>query len=382
MTALTDLIDTTSEVGMKIRSGHILKNMTKFGPETMLVMDLSTPNAGTSTLYVVRGYNQGGRVTITAAGTGTTLNSSATQAHDATDKWAVVGLVTSEENLVPASFRGGYTQRFNLIQMIDFATSEGFFEGLFQRKNVPARFANPMQHAFDLHQLQFFEVWNKNALYGVRKADKILGFTFYATAGILSEVKRYCTEKWSGNAGNFGGEADFHTGTWTEYLANGESNYRYGLPTNPDTPMVFGEEMLNTLNAKVIEKLGTGGNNKQFYPTTIYGPAKFRRIFGQIDKSKFTNMKSNFNVTAGYFVDHYIAEIGNTLGYVVEDDLVNTILIGNPANCGQKRSLITMAKYTPVTQDRTKHEWYTSIMGFSWMYPEYAWGVHENVSAN
>ena len=377
---LSNVIDTTGEIGSKIRSGYILQNTTSNSHEHMLVLSLSDPTGGTGDLYLIRGYNAGGRLVI-----GTSkIPESQTTSHSAGDTLAVIGLITSEENTAPPSYRSGYNRRMNLIQIVDFSISEGFLESLFQRVNAPGHFKNPMQHSRDIHELQFYEVWNRNALFGQKGRTSKDAYAFYATGGLLPEIKKYCTSKWDGDYTGVGGYYDIDdktdgTGTFHEYKCNGESNYRKGISSDPTTAIAFGEDLVNEANNYVITKLGNNGKNKRFIPTTIIGPQRFRRIFGQFTEDRLIVSKQQ-NATGGYYADSYITDNGNILKYVVDDTIGNRVLIGNPIH-GKRRPLITLAMYKPPLQTRTRTFWFTSIMGFQWDYPEYTWCLWENVTS-
>ena len=378
---LSDLIDTSSEIGSKIRSGHILINKTSNSHEQMLVIDIDSPTTGTGVLYVVRGYNTGGRLEM-----GTSVVPVAqTTAHTAGDTLAVAGLITSENNLAPAAYRTGYNRRMNLIQIVDFSINKGFLESLFQRVNVPNKFKNPTEYSRTIHELQFYEVWNRNALFGVPGRNGKDAIKFYSTGGLLHEIKKYCTLKWSGSYNGVGGYYDINdktdgSGTFHEYLCNGDSNYRKGTSSDPTTAISFGEDLVNEANNYVIEKLGNNGKNDRFIPTTIIGPRSFRRIFGQFTEDRLIVSKQQ-NALGGYFADSYVTDNGNILRYVVDNTIGNRILIGNPVH-GKRRPLLTLAMYKPPVQTRTETYWFTSIMGFQWDYPEYAWCLWENVKSS
>lgn len=381
---LSSLIDINSQVGMKIRSGHILQNISNNSYEQLLVMDLGTdggadgPTKGLGSLVVCRAGNIGGRISGTAA----KIPTSATTAHPAGSKFRVANLITSEMNLAPKSFRSGFKTRMNLIQIVDFSISKGFLESLFQIQNQPGHFRNPTQHARNIHELQFYEVWNRIALFGVPGRTNINGIQFYASGGLLHYIKRYCTEAWAGASdATYGGfypiEADTtNIDNYTNYKCNGDSNYRVG-DDDPDTPIAFGESMLNELNDKVISKLGSNGKNDRFIPNMIIGPRSFRRVFGQFTEDRL-RVSKQMNATGGYFADSYITDNGNVLRYVVDNSLGNRILIGNSMH-GMRRPLLTLALYKPPVQTRNETFWFTSIQGFQWDYPEYAWGLWENV---
>jgi len=381
---LSDVIDTTTQVGMKIRSGHVLRNSTSNSHELLLVMDLGTPTVGTGTLYICRGYNIGGRM-VADNTSGSAIPVAATTLHAEGSTLTVAGLVTSENNLAPESFRTGYTKRQGMIQCVDFALSEGFFETLFTNKDV-APFNNPKAHAKDIHDMQFYEVWNNICLHSVPGRSRIGGFDFYSTAGVLYEIMRRCTAKWdTGVETGVGGYYDIQSDTtdvskFVEYTCNGNSNFRVGTPGSVTTPKLFTETVVNDLNSYVIDKLGNNNKNTKYEPSVIIGPRSYRRLFGQFTQDRMIKNEQQ-NTMGGYFATSYLTDSGNVLKYVVDNTIGNAILIGNPAH-GQKRSLVTMLKHLPVQQNRSITEWYTSIMGFQWDYPEYAWGYWKNLKAS
>jgi len=378
---LSTVIDLTTENGGKIRSGHVLRNMTNGSYEMLLVMDLTSAITGTNALHILRGANVGGKL-IADRVNGTAIPVAATTAHTEADVLVVAGLITSEDNLAPQAFRSGYGERSGFVQCVDFATAEGFFEQLF-KNNSPGQFADPVAHSKTIHQLQFFEVWNNIALYGMPERITREGYDFYGTGGVLHEVKRYCTEKWGGDSA-VGGFYPMSVKTpvvsdYVNYLCNGDSNYRRGTLADPSVAKLFSEDVVNDLNAKVIDKLGNNNKNQQYEPTVIWGNRNFRRIFSQFDEGRVITSKIR-DAISGYYAVRYITDSGNELVYKVDNTLGNTILIGNPGHA-VKKPLVTMLLTTPPLLNRAKVDWFTSMMGMKFDYPEYAWGIHENLRA-
>ncbi len=379
---LSTVIDTSTQIGGKIRSGHILRNKTTGGHEMLLVMDLTNPTTGTNALYILRGANIGGRLTADDTD-GTYLPVAATAAHSVGDTLVVAGLVTSENNLAPQAFRSGYTERSGFIQVVDFATSTGFFETLFTN-HAPAPFNDPVAHSKTIHDLQFFEVWNNIALYGVPARFTRDGYDFYGTAGVLHEIKKYNTLKWGGTGSGVGGyypmsETAPAAGTFVTFACNGDSNFRRGTEADPTVARLFTMDLVNELNAKVIDKLGSNNKNRQYEPNTIWGSREYLRLFSQFDSDRIVRSTIR-NETSGYYATTLITDSGNELTFKVDNTLGNSILIGSPGHA-VKKPLVTMLRTTPPVLNRSQIDWFTSIMGMKFDYPEYAWGLHENLKS-
>jgi len=381
---ISDLFDANDKMFFMLRHNMVLKDNTPGKNEQILIQEGSD-----GILYGIRGSHISGLIdSFSSASEATKLPCDVTTAHSKNKTWICTGQVMAELEEGGEYYRHGYDYRSNFVQIVDFMSGKGWLEGVLGNEvNSNRLLGDPVAYAKNRAQARLEEIWNNIALHGVMGRYKNhKGDTRFRTMGIIQAIKLYCTQLQGGitltDDGYFPIGDNTHTKSspnFENYKCNGDSNYRKGKENAPATPETFSKNTLDTLDLVMRKNVGLGANNEHLLPNIVWMPTEFYGVATQFDKERSRD-HDPINTTAGYLATDYVTPQGTSYHFVKDDNLKNSILIGNGAN-GGRRPLASLLRYDfPLTRNRNEESQYISIQGFQWKRPELLWAYWENLT--